>query len=125
MDATKTDLLKNNENIQNIGRYAHPHNILSTKLDKEYLDNLNQQVNDKENIIGKDTYKMYFIYRNLGFTYGVNNYNQLNDTAKKIVNNPNLAKTELMQNYLKFFSYDKKHSVSETIAKDIIKKILF
>ena len=72
----------------------------------EYLD-----ISDKENRIGKDTYKMYFLYRNLGFTYGVNNYNQLNDTAKKIVNNPNLAKTELMQNYLKFFSYDKKHSV--------------
>ena len=51
MDATKTDFLQNNENIHNTGRYVHPHNILSTKLDKQYLDNLNQQVNDKENII--------------------------------------------------------------------------
>jgi hypothetical protein len=51
MDATKTDFLQNNENIHNTGKYVHPHNILSTKLDKEYLDNLNQQVNDKENII--------------------------------------------------------------------------
>ena len=45
------DFLKNQQNIHDPGKYLHPHNILSTKIDKEYLDNLNQQVNDKDNII--------------------------------------------------------------------------
>ena len=50
-DTTQKNFLQNNQNIHNVGNFVHPHNILSTKLDKDYLDNLNKQVNDKENII--------------------------------------------------------------------------
>jgi hypothetical protein len=50
---TQQDFLLNNENIHKTGNFVHPHNILSTKLDQDYLQNLNAQINTKENIIHK------------------------------------------------------------------------
>jgi len=44
-------LLQNQQNIHDPGNYVHPNNILSTKLDKQYLDGLNKQHNDESNII--------------------------------------------------------------------------
>ena len=44
-------LLQNQKNIHDPGNYIYPNNILSTKLDKQYLDGLNKQHNDESNII--------------------------------------------------------------------------
>lgn len=70
---------QNQENIHNVGNYVHPHNMLSTKLDKDYLDNLNSQVNDPSNIVHKTI---------------------LDSTVKEIIQNFTIKITQIIDNIM-------------------------
>jgi len=51
MGDRKTYFMKNQENIHDPGNHLNPYNLIDSKLDKDYLDDLNDKVNDRDNII--------------------------------------------------------------------------
>jgi hypothetical protein len=71
----------------------------------------------KEN--GDIDFDQHTIYRNMGFTFGVSNYEQLKVIATEININPQLAKSKLEKNYLKCFPYSVKTPVSDVISAHI------
>jgi hypothetical protein len=76
----------------------------------------------KENI-NKEACEMYSIYRNMGFTFGASNYEQLKVIATEININPQLAESKLKKNYLKCFPYSVKSPVSDVISAHIASNV--